>query len=231
MTTFWPSTPSEFPPSQSQTVPFDANIPHDLCHLSVNRDDQGFVSYKADDRRSHAIHSNSESTRVPLQHHGLQSTHQHAIETPSSSAHIHTLTGTQFIHLDPPSPLLSPCDPNQDPNPNTTSIPPNTNTSSSPKATASNSNTITPPITRDHVLETPPSPLPCDHCGQTFTGKYQKGNLRRHTKYCHPESEISTIGKIHRVIRQDLKRSHARKKHEGRKHRVPSARPTAHEEA
>lgn len=99
MNTFWPSTPSQFSPSHSQTLFFNPNIPHDLCHPSVNRDDHGFLSYEADNRRSHAIHEDSGSIRVPLQHHGLQSTHQHAIETPSSSAQIHTLTGTQFIIL------------------------------------------------------------------------------------------------------------------------------------
>ncbi|KAK3203989.1 hypothetical protein GRF29_106g1270860 [Pseudopithomyces chartarum] len=216
MNTFWPSTPSQFSPSHSQTLFFNPNIPHDLCHPSVNRDDHGFLSYEADNRRSHAIHEDSGSIRVPLQHHGLQNsyTYRNAIHYP-----------------DPPSSLLSPCGSNQDSNSNTTSIPPNTDTSSLLKATASNSNTVTPSITRYHVFETPPSPLPFDHCGQTFTGKYQRGNLRRHTKNCHPESDIFTTDKTNRVSRQDLKRSDARKNHEWRKHRVPSAKPTAHEEA
>jgi hypothetical protein len=86
-----------------------------------------------------------------------------------------------------------------------------------------------------------PDPIPCNAlgCKAKFTGDYQKGNLKRHVKSCHPEL-VAQNGEIQRDLSKlkcsrcsfVFKRSDARKKHEYRAHRVgprPSNkyRPTA----
>jgi hypothetical protein len=59
-------------------------------------------------------------------------------------------------------------------------------------------------------------PIACGQCGQTFTGVYRRGNLKRHMRQKHEEQiqYTCTVEGCSKVfLRQDAKLKHIRKKH------------------
>lgn len=66
----------------------------------------------------------------------------------------------------------------------------------------------------------------CGQCGTRFTGKYRKGNLRRHmANSCPNSADDSKKDKRCRECKTSFQRGDAKRKHEWRKHRIWDARP------
>ncbi|KAB2101594.1 hypothetical protein AG0111_0g10130 [Alternaria gaisen] len=66
--------------------------------------------------------------------------------------------------------------------------------------------------------------VPCNRCDKTFSGRYAKGNLRRHVLAFHnPLAKV--LGTACRVCKKVYKRADATRKHEWKKHHIPDAKP------
>ncbi|KAK7193786.1 uncharacterized protein CC84DRAFT_157654 [Paraphaeosphaeria sporulosa] len=72
-------------------------------------------------------------------------------------------------------------------------------------------------------------PLSCIHCGELFTGKYQKANCLRHINLFHVDVDLSAAGiddgKTCRTCLQHFRRPDARRKHEWKQHKTEDCRP------
>ncbi|KAI5376316.1 hypothetical protein J4E82_005068 [Alternaria postmessia] len=70
----------------------------------------------------------------------------------------------------------------------------------------------------DHPL------VPCAQCNKTFSGRYGKGNLRRHVLAFH--NPLATVlGTACRVCKKAYRRADATRKHEWNKHQISDAKP------
>ena len=69
----------------------------------------------------------------------------------------------------------------------------------------------------------------CSECDKVFTGRYRKGNLRRHVLASHKPFPSATATTC-RVCRKDFKRTDATRKHEWKNHRLPDAKPKKRKE-
>ncbi|KAF7677083.1 hypothetical protein GT037_005295 [Alternaria burnsii] len=79
----------------------------------------------------------------------------------------------------------------------------------------------------DMGLRADETDYPPEHCGQCdkmFSGRYRKGNLRRHVIAFHSSLAV-VVGTACRICKKAYKRADATRKHEWKKHRIPDAKP------
>ncbi|CAN9154118.1 unnamed protein product [Alternaria alternata] len=79
----------------------------------------------------------------------------------------------------------------------------------------------------DMGLRADETDYPPEHCGQCdkmFSGRYRKGNLRRHVIAFHSSLAI-VVGTACRICKKAYKRADATRKHEWKKPRIPDAKP------
>ncbi|KAF2632220.1 hypothetical protein BU25DRAFT_445323 [Macroventuria anomochaeta] len=67
-------------------------------------------------------------------------------------------------------------------------------------------------------------PATCQHCGKSYTGKFAKGNLKRHVQQIH-QSFMDRAIHLCRICMKTYNRADALRKHQWKKHRQEDARP------